>query len=213
MENPPLASISLTHVQYDPSSHLSHASAYLALVPQVLMITYVTLIWSTREIEIALMFAGQLGCEGLNWMLKRYIREERPTQMLGKGYGMPSSHAQFVAFFAVYLSMWVLGRHDPWKRNESTTHMPTPFWQRLALAAVAMVGAAAVAQSRVYVSLHFTPPSVLVPGHHSASLFLRQDSTLTTPKLDTSNIIIRTRCTSGSAREQHVLWLGSLPRL
>lgn len=149
MENPPLASISLTHVQYDPTSHLSHASAYLALVPQVLMISYVTLIWATREVEIAVMFAGQLACEALNWILKRYIREERPTQMLGKGYGMPSSHAQFVAFFAIYLSLWMLVRHDPWKHNESKTHIPTPMWQRIGLSIAAMAGALAVAQSRV----------------------------------------------------------------
>jgi len=149
MENPPLASISLTHVQYDPTSHLSHASAYLALVPQVLMISYVTLIWSTREVEVGIMFAGQLACEAFNWILKRYFREERPTQMLGKGYGMPSSHAQFVAFFAVYLSLWMLVRHDPWKHNESKTHIPTPMWQRIGLSVAAMAGALAVAQSRV----------------------------------------------------------------
>jgi dolichyldiphosphatase len=25
-----------------------------------------------------LMFAGQMSCEALNWVLKRYIKEERP---------------------------------------------------------------------------------------------------------------------------------------
>ncbi len=60
MDDPPLASLSLTHVHYNSSDPLSHISAYLALVPQALMITYVALIWSTREIEILLMFAGQM---------------------------------------------------------------------------------------------------------------------------------------------------------
>jgi dolichyldiphosphatase len=151
MDGPPLASLSLTHVHYDPTSKLSHACAYLALVPQALCITYASLIWSTREIEILLMFAGQMGCEALNWVLKRYIREDRPTQMMGKGYGMPSSHAQFVAFFAVYLGLWVVVRHDPWKTNESKTHVPTPMWQRAGLALAAIGGAVAVAQSRMYV--------------------------------------------------------------
>ena len=80
MDNPPLASLSLTHVHYDASDPLSYVSAYLALVPQALVVTYVALIWSTREIEILLMFAGQMGCEGLNWILKRVIQEERPTR-------------------------------------------------------------------------------------------------------------------------------------
>lgn len=151
MDGPPLASLSLTHVHYDPTSKVSHACAYLALVPQALCITYATLIWSSREMEILLMFSGQMACEGLNWVLKRYIKEDRPAQMLGKGYGMPSSHAQFVAFFAVYLGLWVVVRHDPWKTNESKTHVPTPMWQRVGLALAALAGAVAVAQSRMYV--------------------------------------------------------------
>lgn len=80
MDGPPLASLSLTHVRYDPADPLSYISAHLALVPQALVIAYVALIWGTREIEILLMFAGQMGCEALNWGLKRYIKEERPTR-------------------------------------------------------------------------------------------------------------------------------------
>ena len=157
MDGPPLASLSLTHVHYDPTSKVSHACAYLALVPQALCITYATLIWSSREMEILLMFAGQMGCEALNWVLKRWIREDRPTQMMGKGYGMPSSHAQFVAYFAVYLGLWVVVRHDPWKTNESKTHVPTPMWQRVGLALAALGGAVAVAQSRMYVTIPCCP--------------------------------------------------------
>jgi dolichyldiphosphatase len=28
------------------------------------------------------MFAGQMACEALNWVLKRYIKEERPRRMI-----------------------------------------------------------------------------------------------------------------------------------
>ncbi|KAK4990777.1 hypothetical protein LTR50_002313 [Elasticomyces elasticus] len=92
MDDPPLASLSLTHVHYirfnvdrlipfkNPSDPISYACAWLALVPQALCVTYATLIWSTREAEILLMFAGQMACEALNWMLKRYIKEERPRR-------------------------------------------------------------------------------------------------------------------------------------
>ncbi len=41
---------------------------------------YVTLIWSTREVEIFLMFVGQMGSEALNFLLKRLIKEERPKR-------------------------------------------------------------------------------------------------------------------------------------
>lgn len=99
----------------DPDDNISYLCAWLALVPQALCIVYVTLIWSTREAEVALMFAGQLACEAANFVLKRLIKEERPSRIhrTGKGYGMPSSHAQFVAFWAVAMALFLLARHTP----------------------------------------------------------------------------------------------------
>lgn len=104
----------LRHAQ-DPEDNISYLCAWLALVPQALCIVYVTLIWSTREAEVALMFAGQLACEAANFVLKRLIKEERPSRIhrTGKGYGMPSSHAQFVAFWAVAMALFLLVRHTP----------------------------------------------------------------------------------------------------
>lgn len=70
---------------------------------------------------MALMFAGQLACEAVNFILKRIIKEERPARIHktgGKGYGMPSSHAQFVFFWAVALGLFLLARHKP---SPSTT--------------------------------------------------------------------------------------------
>lgn len=48
---------------------------------------YVTLIWATREVEILLMFAGQMSCEALNFVLKRIIREERPKRKSDRSAG------------------------------------------------------------------------------------------------------------------------------
>ncbi|CAK7205431.1 hypothetical protein SEUCBS139899_008202 [Sporothrix eucalyptigena] len=73
-----LASLSLTHVYYDPNDFISYICAWLALVPQAIIIVYVTLVWSTREAEVFLAFAGQLACEAVNFALKRIIKEERP---------------------------------------------------------------------------------------------------------------------------------------
>ncbi|TLD05876.1 uncharacterized protein PgNI_08583 [Pyricularia grisea] len=109
----PLASLSLTHVFYDPTDPVSYVCAWLALAPQALCVVYVTLIWSSREAEVALLFAGQLACEAINFALKRLIKEERPRRIHGKGYGMPSSHAQFLAFWAVSLALFLLVRHRP----------------------------------------------------------------------------------------------------
>ncbi|OCL03445.1 dolichyldiphosphatase [Glonium stellatum] len=153
----PLASLSLTHVHYNPADRISYICAWLALIPQGLCIVYATLIWSNREAEILLMFAGQLACEAVNWGLKRYIKEERPREMHGKGYGMPSSHAQFVTFFSLTLTMFLLFRHVP---HPTETHTPLTFVQRLLLSIVAIISAAAVASSRIYLNYH-TPKQVL----------------------------------------------------
>ncbi|KAL6243650.1 hypothetical protein RBB50_009643 [Rhinocladiella similis] len=158
MDDPALASLSLTHVRYNPNDPISYASAWLALVPQGLCVVYVSLIWASREVEIFLMFAGQMACEALNFGLKRLIQEERPQQMHGKGYGMPSSHAQFVTFFSLSLSLWLLFRHVP---TSSTSYSPSTFLERLLLSLLACVGAGAVAASRVYLNYH-TPKQVLV---------------------------------------------------
>ncbi|KAJ5936777.1 hypothetical protein N7466_003227 [Penicillium verhagenii] len=157
MSDTPLASLSLTHVHYNPEDPLSFASAWLALLPQALCVSYTTLIWATREMEVIMMFAGQLGCEALNFVLKRLIKEERPKEMLGKGFGMPSSHAQFMTFFSVYLTFFLLFRHTP---AYATSY---PFLGTLLRGAVTLIllaVAGAVATSRIYLNYH-TPRQVL----------------------------------------------------
>jgi len=142
---PQLQSLKVTHVYYNPLDYLSLASAFLALTPQALMVIYVTLIYARREIEVVLMFAGQLLCELANFILKRAIREARPPgislgppfffcgwltfraiEILGEGYGMPSSHAQFMAFFAVYVTLYLIHRfpHFKPKRGSLTVERP-----------------------------------------------------------------------------------------
>jgi dolichyldiphosphatase len=77
--------------------------------------------------------------------------------MYGKGYGMPSSHSQFVTFFSISLSLFLLLRHVP---SPSTMHSPISLSERLLLSLVACLGAAAVVVSRVYLNYH-TPKQVL----------------------------------------------------
>jgi dolichyldiphosphatase len=82
---------------------------------------------------------------------------DRGIEIHGKGYGMPSSHAQFVAFFSIYLTLFLLVRHQPHPTN---THTPLSFTHRLLLSVAAVISAAGVAVSRVYLSYH-TPKQVL----------------------------------------------------
>ncbi|KAJ5352473.1 hypothetical protein N7452_001447 [Penicillium brevicompactum] len=139
MGDTPLASLSLTHVHY------------------ALCVSYATLIWSTREVEVILMFVGQMACEGLNFILKRVIKEERPKEMFGKGYGMPSSHAQFMTFFSVYLTFFLLFRHS---KASASSYPNVAVLLRFLVMFALCLGAAGVAASRIYLNYH-TPKQVL----------------------------------------------------
>ncbi|KAL7797558.1 PAP2 domain-containing protein [Trichoderma ceciliae] len=159
----PLASLSVTHVYYDPDDYVSLLCAYLALLPQALCVVYATLIFSTREAEICLAFAGQLACEALNFLLKRIIKEERPRRIHGKGYGMPSSHAQFVAFWSLSLALFLLVRHKPPSHGKMLTKAkiweggrPWSLVERLAVSLAGVLVAAATAWSRIYLNYHTT---------------------------------------------------------
>lgn len=75
--------------------------------------------------------------------------------MNGKGYGMPSSHAQFVSYFAVSMALFLLVRHRPpnpgvRRRNHTPMSMPERAVRSLFLFWVAI----AVAWSRVYLNYH-----------------------------------------------------------
>lgn len=71
--------------------------------------------------------------------------------MYGKGYGMPSSHAQFATFFSLYLALFLLFRHTP---HPSSTHSPLTLSQRILLSIMALICSGAVAISRIYLSYH-----------------------------------------------------------
>lgn len=85
--------------------------------------------------------------------------------MNGKGYGMPSSHAQFLAYFSVSLSLFLLMRHKPppstRKDQIPYSHAPLDLSQKLALSVLTVALAAAVAASRIYLNYH-TQTQVLV---------------------------------------------------
>ena len=72
---------------------------------------------------------------------------------------MPSSHAQFTAFFSLSLTLFLLLRHRPLPASPS--HTPFSLSQRALLSLLALLGAAIVAWSRIYLNYH-TPQQVLV---------------------------------------------------
>lgn len=78
---------------------------------------------------------------------------------------MPSSHAQFVFFWSVALSLVLLVRHRPATTSNSKSRAAgndsSRIVERLAVSALSLVLAAATAWSRIYLNYH-TPRQVLV---------------------------------------------------
>ncbi|KAG0367206.1 hypothetical protein BGZ54_004239 [Gamsiella multidivaricata] len=100
-----LTSLSITHVQFSQNNFLSKLLAYVTLSPLGIICSYVAIVLTSRDLKPLVMFAGQLANEFVNQVLKRLFKQARPTEYLGDGYGMPSSHSQFMAYFATYTAI------------------------------------------------------------------------------------------------------------
>ncbi|KAJ9474669.1 Dolichyldiphosphatase [Pseudozyma hubeiensis] len=154
------ASLGLTHVQYDPSDSLAKLMALITLSPIFLLCSYITIILLRRELTFINALIGQLACEGLNWALKRLIKQPRPTGHLGAGYGMPSSHSQFLGFFAAFfLSHFYLNR-PPLVKPRTLINTMRRFEHTLAMILIASISIL-TCYSRHHLHYH-TPLQIIV---------------------------------------------------
>ncbi|KAI0769156.1 PAP2 superfamily-domain-containing protein [Irpex lacteus] len=96
------------------------------------------------------MWAGQLACEAFNWVLKHIIKEDRPNGLLGPGYGFPSSHSQWMGYFATFLICHFAFRH----RFITTGSRLLDRARDFLLYAFIVTWAAAVAYSRYHLTYH-----------------------------------------------------------
>jgi len=150
------AALELTHVLYNANSHMSLVFALVTLSPILLMASYAALAVVTRDVLIINMWAGQVACEVLNWVLKRIIKEERPAHTVGKGYGFPSSHSQYMTYFATFLILHLYFRH----RFASTGYWIVDKLWRLTLYLALISWAGSVCYSRLFLTYH-TPKQIL----------------------------------------------------
>ncbi|KAG7093741.1 hypothetical protein E1B28_007392 [Marasmius oreades] len=151
----PKASLDLTHVLYNDSSYLSLLLALITLSPILLMASYAALAVQSRELLIIIMWAGQLTNEALNYFIKHIIREDRPTNMVGNGYGLPSSHSQYMGYFSSFLIL-----HMFYKQRFASSGYPLldrTFRASVYLILLAWTGA--VAYSRYHLNYH-TPRQI-----------------------------------------------------
>ncbi|TYZ56993.1 hypothetical protein PybrP1_008905 [[Pythium] brassicae (nom. inval.)] len=124
-----LKEFELTLVVYDQRDPLGFVLALITLTP--------------RDLDAFAALVGQLANEVLNQVLKRTIQQSRPVGARKGGAGMPSAHAQFVAFFAAYVIAYTYKRLNEHRRLE----------QLLTIASAAVL-AVAVCFSRVRLGYH-----------------------------------------------------------
>lgn len=106
-------SLAITHVEYPDGDWLGKILAITSLIPLMIVVGFVTLVIFRRDLHTISFFVGTLLNEVINWVLKHIIREFRPCrgrEALYTEYGMPSSHSQFMWFFATYAAFFLLIR-------------------------------------------------------------------------------------------------------
>ena len=160
----PLARFSLTLIQY-PATYSKLSGALLALLslsPIFLGVAYTAIIFVRRDLQTASLAVGQLVDQALNHVLKEAVAQARPAGFCpNESHGMPSNHAQFMAFFATAASLLVWTQVVPQgaKQGARCKQRPLPRLRRIGKTAALVAWTVAVAASRVVLTCH-TPEQV-----------------------------------------------------
>jgi len=143
--------LGVTSVEYDTDDPLGALVALVTLAPVYCVVAYTTSLCVRRDLQTAVMFAGQMLNFGFNFVLKRALDAPRPAGAPPSDDqgGMPSNHAQFVWFTAAFGCLFAC--------RMSALRRPVREGMCLGLVGIA----AAVAYSRVRLGYH-TPDQVAV---------------------------------------------------
>ncbi|KAK3147572.1 hypothetical protein QOZ80_3BG0284040 [Eleusine coracana subsp. coracana] len=140
---PVLKAITLTHVRYRRGDPLGLFLAWVSLIPVFISLGgFVSHFLFRRELQGICFAAGLLVSQFLNELIKHSVAQSRPAycELLEAcdSHGWPSSHSQYMFFFATYLSLLVL-RRSPASRMMAAVTWPLAFLTML---------------SRVYLGYH-----------------------------------------------------------
>ncbi|XP_071821880.1 dolichyldiphosphatase 1-like [Apostichopus japonicus] len=144
--------VSLTFVEYPEGDFTGKILAYISLMPVSILVGFVALLIFRRELHTLTFLVGVVCNEAVSWVAKHIIQEPRPCRghdVLFSEYGMPSSHSQFMWFFAVYIILFTYIRLHPPNSNSISELL----W-RHCLAVGVIVLALLVSISRVYLNYH-----------------------------------------------------------
>ncbi|KAK1129932.1 hypothetical protein K0M31_019628 [Melipona bicolor] len=143
--------LSLTLVEYPQGDLFGKFLALISLVPFVIIAGFITLILFRRDLHTISFFSGVIFNECINFILKHTICETRPMKrnVVYVEYGMPSMHAQFIWFFAMYTTLFICIR----LHHANNSSISEKFW-RITVIAACIIVAILMTYSRVYLLYH-----------------------------------------------------------
>jgi dolichyldiphosphatase len=160
MNCPALKPFGLTYVRYAAGDHIGLLLSVVTLLPILIPAQLGALLLVRRDWETLVFFVGIIGNVAINGVLKHAIREPRPfsacsasiDSSFGVGsheeFGMPSNHAQFMGFVAMFMTLY-LG-----------TRVKAPTFELIGIALASWFAAGLCSYSRVYLGYH-TPIQVV----------------------------------------------------
>ncbi|XP_019871737.2 dolichyldiphosphatase 1-like [Aethina tumida] len=143
--------LSLTLVEYPKGDLIGKFMAFISLAPFGIGAGFVALILFRRDLHTITFFIGTLCSEVLNYCIKHTVCEERPLRRDHQyvEYGMPSSHSQFVWFFATYVIYFVFIRLHHLNNNTIIENV-----SKFLIISSSVVMALLVSISRIYLHYH-----------------------------------------------------------
>ncbi|CAL5207206.1 unnamed protein product [Lathyrus oleraceus] len=106
----PLKAITLTHIRYGRGDKLGHFLAWISLVPVFISFGgFISHFIFRREIQGIFFFLGLIVSQFINEFIKTTVQQARPETCtlleMCDSHGWPSSHCQYMFFFATYLTL------------------------------------------------------------------------------------------------------------
>ncbi|CAL5351073.1 unnamed protein product [Camellia sinensis] len=110
MGNPSLKAVTLTHVRYQKGDQLGHFLAWISLVPVFISLGgFVSHFIFRRELQAMFFALGLIISQFINEFVKTFVQQARPETCAlletCDSHGWPSSHSQYMFFFAVYFTL------------------------------------------------------------------------------------------------------------
>ncbi|CAI9098064.1 OLC1v1034625C1 [Oldenlandia corymbosa var. corymbosa] len=108
--HPALKAVSLTHVRYQKGDRLGCFLAWVSLIPVFISLGgFVSHFMFRRELQGMFFALGLLISQFVNEVIKTSVQQARPETCalleICDSHGWPSSHSQYMFFFAVYFTL------------------------------------------------------------------------------------------------------------